>query len=224
MSVCINPYLYVNMYICIHVCRQTYMGICVCKYIKTYYRNKYVCTHLYACLYTPVYLHAYTHMYVHLYMYTYIFMYPCTYVICIYIYVMYRYPCLPTCIHININTLLHATCTHIQTFMCLSIYILKYIHSYMYACNMCLYVNTYTHTCTCMSAYVHVSHRGVFQDNKVSCSCSGHQFFNNWANYQLNFIYFYWASQLLWSSEDGLTVCHMICTQSGLYLYGLHPA
>ena len=28
------------------------------------------------------------------------------------------------------------------------------------------------------------------------------------------------VSQLFWSSEDGLTVYHMFCTQYGLYLYG----
>ena len=36
-------------------------------------------------------------------------------------------------------------------------------------------------------------------------------------------LYVYLLSQLLWSSEDGLTVYHMFCTQYGLYLYGIHP-
>ena len=96
-------------------------------------------------------------------------------------------------------------------------------HVCMYILYLWLWANMTVcirHAWLCM----YVSHRGVFQDNKVFCSCSGHRIFNDWANYQLNFIYFYWASQLLWYSEDGLTFCHMFCTHSGLYLYGLHPA
>ena len=65
--------------------------------------------------------------------------------------------------------------------------------------------------------------QGCFWDNKVSCLCSGCQFLNDRPNYQLNFMCIYWVSKLFWSSEDGLTVYHMFCTQYGLYLYGLHP-
>ena len=56
---------------------------------------------------------------------------------------------------------------------------------------------------------------GVFSGTIKSCSCSGCWFFNDRATYQLNFIYFYWASQLLWSSEDGFTVCHMFLPTMG---------
>ena len=67
-----------------------------------------------------------------------------------------------------------------------------------------------------------VSHRGVFQDNKVPCLCSGCWFLYDRANYQLNFMCVYWASQFFWSAEDGLTVYDMFCTQYGLYYYTLH--
>ena len=88
-----------------------------------------------------------------------------------------------------------------------------YIGRHMILCIIhrltCIYVHTYTyyiHTCVCLEVYmyvgrmhvpsfVYVSH-GCFLDNKVSCLCSGHWFFNDWANYQLNFISFYWASYI----------------------------
>ena len=59
--------MYVCIYVCMHVGRQAW-HICVCKYITTCYKNKYVCTHLCVCLYT----------------YAYLCMYACIYVICVF--------------------------------------------------------------------------------------------------------------------------------------------
>ena len=72
--------------------------------------------------------------------------------ICMYMHT-YIHVCLHTCIYAWIH--IH-TCIHKESNVCLLIYIPKYIHSYMYVCNMCVYVHKYTHIFPCISAYVHV--------------------------------------------------------------------
>ena len=144
---------------------------------------------------------------------------------------IYMFRLMPACLHAYTYIYSHK-CEHLTMHVSINTYLNNYTDSGIIA-----YTHTYTWNLTTIHIHMHtykydvhiltcvdLLHRGVFWDNKVSCSCSGCWFFNDRANYQLNFIYFYWASQLLWSSGDGLTVCHMSCSRYGLYLYGLHPA
>ena len=82
---------------CTYIC----MGMCECKYINTYSRNKYVCTH--PCI--LIFIHT------HVYMDTYMKYNVCTYIhVCLHIY---------THTHICIHTLMH---------VCWYIYLYVYIH------------------------------------------------------------------------------------------------
>ena len=153
--------------------------------------------------------------------------------------------------HSDMHTCMHVYVTHAHIHIIAGMHKYTYLHTYKIHVYMHSYINVgihayrhmaifqhiYIHGDSCMTStdiqtdthasvyiqsYMHVSHRGVLWDNKVSCSCSGHQFLNDRANYQLNFMCIYWASQLsdLQKMVLQITICfvpnmvyiYMVCT------------
>jgi len=66
--VCIHILIYI--YICIYVCTYTYIYIQICIYL-------YVCIYMDVCIYTYMHMHMFIHIYIciHLYMYIYVYIY-----------------------------------------------------------------------------------------------------------------------------------------------------
>ena len=152
-------------------------------YVFTYIQIYVLPTYIHICTNTYSYVHTCMSTESYVYLYTYLNVYHshsiCTYKhihmykMCFYI---HTYTHAHVHLHMYMNTYIHM---YIQMYECVDVCIM-YLCTHIYTC-----LPTYIYVCinSITDICIHMLHRGVFWDNKVSCLCSGHLFFNDRVSY-----------------------------------------